>query len=95
MEQDGVVMLVLDGKGFAQFCLVRSMVLWLGILRTGKKAAGVRRTATGNAAITVGFLRSVVERGLRTDRGLLCVIEGLSAHSSRGFSAKSRRRQEP
>ena len=73
LEQDDVVVLVLDGKSFAE----DSMVLALGILRTGeKKILGVVQTATENEAVCAAFLRGLVERGLRTDRGLLCVIDG-------------------
>ncbi len=73
LEQDDVVVLVLDGKTFAE----DSMVLALGILRTGeKKLLGVVQTATENETTCAEFLRGLVERGLRTERGLLCVIDG-------------------
>lgn len=73
LEQDDIAVLVLDGKTFAE----DSMVLALGILRTGeKKILGVVQTATENEAVCAEFLRSLVRRGLRTDRGLLCVIDG-------------------
>jgi len=73
LEQDDVVALVLDGKTFAE----DSMVLALGILRTGeKKLLGVVQTATENETTCAALLRGLVERGLRTDRGLLCVIDG-------------------
>ncbi len=73
LEPDDVVVLVLDGKTFAE----DSMVLALGILRTGeKKLLGVVQTATENETTCAALLRGLVERGLRTDRGLLCVIDG-------------------
>jgi transposase-like protein len=73
LEQDDVVGLVLDGKTFAD----DRMVLALGILRTGeKKLLGVVQTATEHAAVCTEFLRGLVARGLRTDQGLLCVIDG-------------------
>jgi transposase-like protein len=73
LEQDEVVVLVLDGKTFAE----DSMVLALGILRTGeKKILGFVQTATENQTVCAEFLRGLVTRGLRTDRGLLCVIDG-------------------
>jgi len=73
MDQDEVIVLFLDGKTFAE----DSMVLALGILRTGeKKILGVVQTATENEAVCAEFLRGLVRRGLRTDRGLLCVIDG-------------------
>lgn len=73
LEQDEVVVLVLDGKTFAE----DRMVVALGILRTGeKKLLGFVQTATENEAVCAEFLRSLVRRGLRTDQGLLCVIDG-------------------
>lgn len=73
LEDDDVVVLVLDGKTFAD----DSMVLALGILRTGeKKLLGVVQTATENETTCAALLRGLVERGLRTDRGLLCVMDG-------------------
>jgi transposase-like protein len=73
LEQDDVVVLVLDGKTFAD----DRMVLALGILRTGeKKLLGVVQTATENETTCAALLRGLVERGLHTERGLLCVIDG-------------------
>jgi transposase-like protein len=73
LEQDDVVVLVLDGKTFAD----DSMVLALGILRTGeKKLLGFVQTATENETTCAELLRGLVTRGLRTDQGLLCVIDG-------------------
>lgn len=73
LEQDDVVVLFLDGKTFAE----DSMVLALGVLRTGeKKLLGFVQTATENEAVCAEFLRGLVTRGLRTDQGLLCVIDG-------------------
>ena len=73
LEQDEVVVLFLDGKTFAE----DSMVIALGVLRTGeKKLLGFVQTATENEAVCAEFLRGLVTRGLRTDQGLLCVIDG-------------------
>jgi transposase-like protein len=73
LEQDEVTVLVLDGKTFAE----DRMGLALGILRTGeKKLLGCVQTATENEAVCAEFLRGLVRRGLRTDRGLLGVIDG-------------------
>lgn len=78
------------------FCLIvyliREQGARLGHPADEQKLLGFARPLR-NAAIRVEFLRSVVERGLRTDRGLLRIIEGLSAHYSRRFSAKSLCRQ--
>ena len=73
LEQDEVVVLALDGKTFAD----DSMVLALGVTRQGeKKILGFVQTATENEPVCAAFLRDLVTRGLRTDQGLLCVIDG-------------------
>lgn len=73
LEQDEVVVLFLDGKTFAD----DSMVLALGVTRQGeKKILGFVQTATENEPVCAAFLRDLVTRGLRTDQGLLCVIDG-------------------
>jgi transposase-like protein len=73
LDQDEVTVLVLDGKTFAE----DSMVLALGIVRTGEKTLlGAVQTATENEAVCAAFLRDLMQRGLRTDRGLLGVIDG-------------------
>ncbi len=73
LEQDDVVVLILDGKTFA----ADMIVIALGITRQGeKKILGFIQTATENEAVCAEFLRGLVTRGLRTDHGLLCVIDG-------------------
>ncbi|MGH7209828.1 MAG: IS256 family transposase [Nitrospiraceae bacterium] len=73
LDRDEFVALVLDGKTFAE----DSMVIALGITTTGeKKILGFVQTATENEPVCAMFLRELVERGLRTERGLLCVIDG-------------------
>lgn len=70
---EDVVVLFLDGKTFAE----DSMVIALGGTRQGeKKILGCVQTATENEAVCAEFLRGLVTRGLRTDQGLLCVIDG-------------------
>lgn len=67
------VVLFLDGKTFAD----DSMVIALGVTRQGeKKILGCIQTATENESVCAEFLRGLVTRGLRTDQGLLCVIDG-------------------
>jgi putative transposase len=68
-----LVALVLDGKTFA----ADAMVVALGITVTGEKVIlGFVQTATENERVCSAFLRELVERGLRTAQGLLCVIDG-------------------
>jgi putative transposase len=67
------VALLLDGKTFA----TDAMVVALGITVTGEKVVlGFVQTATENARVCAAFLRELVERGLRTAQGLLCVVDG-------------------
>lgn len=73
LEAVDLVALVLDGKTFAE----DAMVLALGITATGEKVVlGVVQTATENGRVCAAFLRELVERGLRSDQGLLCVLDG-------------------
>ena len=68
-----VVALCLDGKTFAQ----DSMVIALGVTLTGEKVVlGFVQTATENERVCAAFLRQLVARGLRVERGLLCVLDG-------------------
>ena len=67
------VALLLDGKTFAE----DAMVIALGITVTGEKVIlGFVQTATENDRVCAAFLRELVERGLKMDQGLLCVIDG-------------------
>jgi putative transposase len=67
------VALFLDGKGFEG----EMIVLAVGILATGeKKLLGFVQTTTENEASCTEFLQSLVDRGLRYEDGLLCVIDG-------------------
>jgi len=68
-----VVALVLDGKTFAQ----DSMVIALGVTLTGEKVFFCFvPTATENERVCAAFLRQLVTRGLRVERGLLVVLDG-------------------
>ncbi len=68
-----LVALILDGKTFAE----DEMVIALGVTVTGEKVIlGFVQTATENERVCAAFLRELVERGLRTAQGLLCVIDG-------------------
>ena len=77
MERDlgvyDVVAIFLDGKTFGE----DEMVIALGVTLEGQKVIlGFVQTATENEAVCSAFLRGLVERGLKTDSGLLCVIDG-------------------
>ncbi len=67
------VALVLGGKSFAE----DAMVIALSITVTGEKVLlGFVQTATENERVCAAFLRGLVDRGLQTARGPLCVIDG-------------------
>jgi transposase-like protein len=68
-----LVALFLDGKTFGD----DAMVIALGVTISGEKVVlGFVQTATENEAVCSTFLRSLVERGMKFDQGLLCVIDG-------------------
>ncbi|MDE2181066.1 MAG: transposase [candidate division NC10 bacterium] len=73
LEPYDVVALLLDGKTFVE----DSMVIALGITLTGEKVIlGFVQTATENETVCAAFLQELVERGLRVEQGLLCIIDG-------------------
>lgn len=73
LDQDEFVAVVLDGKTFAE----DTLVIALGITRQGhKKILGFVQTATENEPVCAAFLGTLVDRGLRVETGLLCVIDG-------------------
>ncbi len=65
--------LFLDGKTFGK----DQMVIGLGVTLKGEKVIlGFVQTATENERSCSAFLRGLVDRGLKIDAGLLCVIDG-------------------
>ena len=73
LEGYDFVALFLDGKTFAEDALV----IALGITLTGEKVLlGFVQTATENERVCAAFLRALVERGLRYEHGLLCILDG-------------------
>jgi transposase-like protein len=73
LEGYDLVSLILDGKAFAE----DSLVIGLGITLKGEKVVlGFVQTGTENERALSEFLRELVERGLRYEQGLLCVIDG-------------------
>ena len=68
-----LVGLFLDGKTFGD----DAMVIALGVTLSGEKVVlGFVQTATENEAVCTAFLRSLIERGLQYDHGLLVVLDG-------------------
>ena len=73
LREEDVVVLVLDGKTFAE----ETMVVALGItISGGKRFLGFVETDTESENVLTPFLRSLVERGLDTSQGLLVVLDG-------------------
>jgi len=77
MERDlstlNIVALFLDGKSLAE----DAMVVAVGVTLSGEKVIlGFVQTATENERVLREFLQSLVGRGLRTEAGLLCVMDG-------------------
>ena len=73
LEGYDLVALIVDGKTFAE----DEMVAAVGVAVTGEKVLlGFVQTATENRKVCATFLRELVERGLRVDRGLLVVTDG-------------------
>lgn len=68
-----LVGLFLDGKTFGD----DQMVIALGVTLQGQKVVlGFVQTATENELVCTQFLRSLLERGLNVNQGVLCVIDG-------------------
>jgi len=77
MERDlsghDLTALFLDGKSFGD----DEMVIAIGVTIQGKKVVlGMVQTASENTAVCRAFLKSLVERGLQFDEGLLVVVDG-------------------
>ncbi len=68
-----LVGLLLDGKTFGD----DEMLIALGSTLSGEKVVlGFVQTATENEAVGTAFRRSLVERGLKYNHGLLVVVDG-------------------
>jgi putative transposase len=73
LESYDLVALLLDGKTFAE----DEMVSAVGVTITGEKVLlGFVQTATENRKVCATFLRTLLERGLRVELGLLVVTDG-------------------
>ena len=68
-----LVALWLDGKSFAD----DTMVIALGLTLEGRKVPlGFVQAATENAEVLTDFLRSLKDRGLQSEAGLLVILDG-------------------
>lgn len=67
------VAIALDGKSFGDDGLIMSV----GITAGGKKVLiGIIQSGSENHTVCMDFLKSLINRGLRYEDGLLCVIDG-------------------
>lgn len=68
-----IAAIFIDGKTFGE----DEMVIAMGITITGEKAVlGFVQTASENEKVCSEFLRGLIERGLRIDKGILVVLDG-------------------
>jgi len=69
-----IVAIFLDGKHFSTD---HEIVVALGVTITGEKVIlGMVETSTENALVCREFVKKLVERGLRVDNPILCIIDG-------------------
>jgi transposase-like protein len=84
-----LVAMVIDGKGFAE----DTMVTALGVTLDGHKVIlGFVQASTENAEVLTPFLRSLLDRGLKIDQGILVVLDGgkgLRSAVRRAFGKKA------
>lgn len=73
LEGYDFVSLVIDGKQFGD----DGILMALGITVEGKKVVlGMLQASTENYIVCRDFLRDLIDRGLRYEEGLLCLIDG-------------------
>lgn len=73
LDRYDFVAIVIDGKTFGD----DEMLMAIGITIDGKKVSlGIIQTGTENYKVCKDFLLNLIDRGLRYDKGLLCVIDG-------------------
>jgi len=67
------IAMVLDGKSFGE----DGMIIAVGITIEGKKILlGIIQSGSENHTVCKDFLKGLINRGLRYEKGLLCVIDG-------------------
>ena len=73
LDRYDFVAIILDGKRFGN----DEMIIAIGVTKGGKKVLlGIIQSATENGNVCKAFLLELIERGLRYEDGLLCVIDG-------------------
>jgi putative transposase len=73
LEGYDFVVLIVDGKSFGS----DEMVIALGVTREGRKIPlGLIQTRAENERVCREMLEGLLERGLKMESGLLCVVDG-------------------
>jgi len=73
LDKYDIVAILIDGKTFKD----DELIVALGITIEGKKVIlGFVQSGTENARASQEFLEGLIERGLKIDNGILCVIDG-------------------
>jgi len=73
LDSEEFVALVLDGKAFGE----AQMIMALGIATSGeKRILGFVESGTENSRVCADFLKSLIDRGLRYQQGLLVGMDG-------------------
>ncbi len=68
-----IVAIIVDGKSFKD----DEMIVALGVTVEGKKVMlGLIQAATENASVCKDFLNGLLDRGLKIEEGVLCVMDG-------------------
>lgn len=82
LSEHDFVALFMDGKAFGD----DEIVIAVGVTLSGEKVLlGIVQTSSENSAVCRDFLKSLVDRGLRYEEGLLCVLDG-----AKGFHKAAR-----
>jgi transposase-like protein len=73
LEDDNVLALWIDGKHVAG----EQMIICMGVTETGhKKVLGFTQATTERAEPIIELFRTLLQRGLRFEEGLLCIVDG-------------------
>lgn len=73
LDKYDIVAIFIDGKIFKE----DELIVALGITMEGKKVIlGFVQSGTENAIVCQEFLESLIERGLKIDNGILCIVDG-------------------
>lgn len=76
LDEFNIVAIVIDGKAFYD----DEMIVALGITIEGRKVIlGYTQAGTENATVCKEFLRGLLDRGLKVEEGVLCIVDGSKA----------------